>query len=110
MLLYNQIETLRAVKHKNIVQLYGVYENQERKLCLVLGEEYCTVDIALTNIMWYVLIPELAETSLDKHLKYCTPDLATSLDWSIQIAEGIFKHFIVTCACDEMVFYHIYIF
>ena len=31
------IETLRAVKHTNIAQLCGVYENKEGKLCLVLG-------------------------------------------------------------------------
>ena len=36
---------------------------------------------------------ELAQTSLDKHLKQCTPNLVTSLNWSMQIGEGIFEAF-----------------
>ena len=36
----NKIETLGAMKHKSIVQFYGVYENTELKLCLVLGAQY----------------------------------------------------------------------
>ena len=37
---------------------------------------------------------ELAQTSLDKHLKQCAPNPVTSLDWSMQIGEGIFVIFL----------------
>ena len=35
---YFQIETLKSVRHKNIVAFHGVYEITDQRFCLVLGK------------------------------------------------------------------------
>eukprot|EP00731_Ephydatia_muelleri_P003639 Em0001g3639a len=68
-----EIETLRSVMHKNIVEFYGVYEISSERFCIVL---------------------ELAETSLDRHLKKSTPSSETSLNWAQQVGQGMhYLHF-----------------
>eukprot|EP00731_Ephydatia_muelleri_P003645 Em0001g3645a len=68
-----EIETLRSVRHKNIVTFYGVYEISSQRFCMVL---------------------ELADTSLDQHLKKSTPSSETSLNWAQQVGQGMhYLHF-----------------
>ena len=55
---------------------------------VILHGRNCSDNITNNKIL--VHYSELAKTSLDKHLKESTPNLETSLDWSMQIAEGTY--------------------
>ena len=74
------------MRHKNIVTFYGVYEVSFQRFCMVLGKMchhswYCTSSLYLNSHK------ELADTSLDQHLKKSTPSSETSWNWAQQVGQ-----------------------
>lgn len=68
-----EMETMKSVKHRNIVAFLGACQISDKELWLVL---------------------ELAVTSLDRHLKTLLPNEESSLDWAQQVGKGMrYLHF-----------------
>ena len=78
---------MKSVRHKNIVLFYGVYEITPQRCCLVLGK-IMSMFLKLLDICVFHSYKELADTSLDQHLKRSTPSLEQSLNWAEQVGQG----------------------